>query len=1076
VDTCRSLLPNGKKTLRNALTALVVAVAASGLTSTVEAAGTFSFRKAITINQSGGRGNQPDFPFLVSISGDADLTANVQSANGYDIAFTDGVNPLDFEIEYFDRPSGTLLAWVRIPLLQPGVNMVYLNYGDSTIGAPIETGCAAWDSDHVGVWHLGETGNGTVDEYRDSSLYGNHGQGGEGDPLFVPTRVTGPLGFGYGQHFDNSDTKYDLIDCGDDATLDITGNQITLEAWIQHNISAPSAGNHGFLNHKGFENGYRLLFPNQAAVPPAMEFQLPGRTHTLQTANGISAGTWHHIAATYDGATMRVYVDGVNDPADQLAKSSNILPSLAEQDFWIGHADQPQEKVWSWEWDGDIDEVRISRVARSADWIATNYDNQRFSCFPATAFCSLGAQTAGPFAVSTLAVNYRSIGTAAGNLAPPGTATSTASSTTVTFSASLGANIGAGDELILEPGGTPETLFILSRDAATQVTVQTPATLSRTVSYTITRAYNTLADWEKDISVGGRGGPLVAENRREIGVAYDDGDLTTGVVIDGSTTDCVRNMKLTAASGQRHYGVAATGADTKVVLDNGSNITPAIQIGDEFVTVEWLEIKGGSGVAADGIEIANTIASSNLAVLQYNLIHDTGGDGLRVSDPDGNVDVFNNVIYEANNGIHLTVDMSTDARVNVFNNTIYSSNAAGGSPSGVATDLLQTSVRVDLRNNIAHSNANGDFGLVAPFDRAYFCNPGCTQLANGGVVPDPNEYLADTGNTFTFNFTVATDYLYLGSASMFRGLSVVLATNGTGNPDLQWDYWNGAGWVSLETGPFSDGTNQLKRSSGVVYWADDPAGWSTTSVNGSPSLYYVRVSLASGSYSTFPMESLITRADINTASRNNLASDPSASPHSPWAAGTTGLDTVALPSMNFKSTTAGSEDLHITSGSAAEDAAADLTTFLSGDIDAGLRTAPWEVGADDVDATTAVELVSFEAVGVDGAVELTWETGSELENLGFHLYRSLSEEGPYEQITASVIPGLGSSPAGANYSYVDSGLTNGVTYYYKLEDIETTGTTELHGPVSATPQAGAPAGDNQAGEEGSGENIRVPTR
>ncbi|HEY2943563.1 MAG TPA: SBBP repeat-containing protein, partial [Vicinamibacteria bacterium] len=72
---------------------------------------------------------------------------------------------------------------------------------------------------------------------------------------------------------------------------------------------------------------------------------------------------------------------------------------------------------------------------------------------------------------------------------------------------------------------------------------------------------------------------------------------------------------------------------------------------------------------------------------------------------------------------------------------------------------------------------------------------------------------------------------------------------------------------------------------------------------------------------------------------------------------------------------------------------------------------------------TAVELMGFEAVGRGGTVELTWQTGSELNNLGFHLHRSLSAEGPYERITSAVIPGLGSSPVGASYRYVDGGLT-----------------------------------------------------
>ena len=154
-------------------------------------------------------------------------------------------------------------------------------------------------------------------------------------------------------------------------------------------------------------------------------------------------------------------------------------------------------------------------------------------------------------------------------------------------------------------------------------------------------------------------------------------------------------------------------------------------------------------------------------------------------------------------------------------------------------------------------------------------------------------------------------------------------------------------------------------------------------------------------------------------------------------------------------TTPGSEDFHLRDNPVlndAQDTAQDLSASFIGDIDAGQRVTLWDVGADDVGAVTAVELVFFEARGLNEAVELSWETGSELDNLGFHLYRSTAPEGPYERITVSVIPGLGSSPEGARYRYLDDELDNGVLYYYELEDIETTGTTERHGPVSATPR------------------------
>jgi hypothetical protein len=116
--------------------------------------------------------------------------------------------------------------------------------------------------------------------------------------------------------------------------------------------------------------------------------------------------------------------------------------------------------------------------------------------------------------------------------------------------------------------------------------------------------------------------------------------------------------------------------------------------------------------------------------------------------------------------------------------------------------------------------------------------------------------------------------------------------------------------------------------------------------------------------------------------------------------------------------------------------------------------------------TTAVTLMSFAGRGADGAVDLSWTTASELSNLGFHLYRSTSADGPFTRITSSVIPGLGSSPAGGSYSYRDSGLTNGATYYYKLEDVDLSGVTTPHGPVSARPAAAGDDGSDGSDEDG----------
>ena len=51
-----------------------------------------------------------------------------------------------------------------------------------------------------------------------------------------------------------------------------------------------------------------------------------------------------------------------------------------------------------------------------------------------------------------------------------------------------------------------------------------------------------------------------------------------------------------------------------------------------------------------------------------------------------------------------------------------------------------------------------------------------------------------------------------------------------------------------------------------------------------------------------------------------------------------------------------------------------------------------------------------------------------------------------------LIPAQGSSTQGASYEFVDDGVQNRKTYYYKLEDIDLNGKSTMHGPVSATPR------------------------
>ncbi len=104
-----------------------------------------------------------------------------------------------------------------------------------------------------------------------------------------------------------------------------------------------------------------------------------------------------------------------------------------------------------------------------------------------------------------------------------------------------------------------------------------------------------------------------------------------------------------------------------------------------------------------------------------------------------------------------------------------------------------------------------------------------------------------------------------------------------------------------------------------------------------------------------------------------------------------------------------------------------------------------------VDIPTAVTLASFEATPQEDAILVTWETASELDNVGFNLYRSAAAEGPYTRLNATLIPPQNpGSVMGSVYEWLDADVQPGVTYFYKLEDIDVRGVSTFHGPVSVT--------------------------
>jgi len=106
------------------------------------------------------------------------------------------------------------------------------------------------------------------------------------------------------------------------------------------------------------------------------------------------------------------------------------------------------------------------------------------------------------------------------------------------------------------------------------------------------------------------------------------------------------------------------------------------------------------------------------------------------------------------------------------------------------------------------------------------------------------------------------------------------------------------------------------------------------------------------------------------------------------------------------------------------------------------------------DTSLPVTLSQFTATRTIDGVQLRWRTESEVNNLGFWIYRSDRRDGTFEKVNPTIIAGAGTSGASHTYTFLDAQVEEGVTYFYYLEDVAFDGSTSQ----SRLIQLGSPNG------------------
>jgi RHS repeat-associated protein len=319
----------------------------------------YSYQRAIVINHSlVASTDQANFPVLISgtFSDLATVTngGDVRSGLGYDIIFTSdaaGQTRLPFEQESYSPSSGSINYWVQVPTVSHTADtIVYMFYGNPSVTTDQSNKVGVWNTNYKAVWHLP---NGSTLSANDSTSNANNGAV-HGSVSAVAGMVDGAASVAGGTN--------NGIGTTNSITTDTSA--FTYSFWLKS-----SGGGTAILRGEdSFSNGWSVGITIGANILFALVNSSPGETD-LRSNTGVTAGAWYHVAAVWTpGSGMKLYVNGVLDNSNSNT-STALRSSTKGLQLFIGNGTNAS-------FNGVLDEVEISNVARPASWIATEYNNQ----------------------------------------------------------------------------------------------------------------------------------------------------------------------------------------------------------------------------------------------------------------------------------------------------------------------------------------------------------------------------------------------------------------------------------------------------------------------------------------------------------------------------------------------------------------------------------------------------------------------------------------------------------------------------------------------------------------------------
>lgn len=285
-----------------------------------------------------------DFPLLVRLDKDWFYFSQARR-DGRDIRFSTGMGePLAYQIEEWDPVGGKASIWVRIPRIDGNSRQEIVMHWGKADTVSESDGAAVFNNSngYLSVWHM--TGQvkdevGTL-ESRDVGT----------------TEARGIIG--RARHLAGGQGIF----CGDKIPNYPTGSSPhSTEAWFR--AEKPNGTVIGWGNEQG--QGKVVM---SYASPPHIRMDCYFSDGNIRGDSPVPMRQWVHVVHTYQKGDSRIYVNGVLDEASMSRATPLNIQSPAR--LWIGGWYNRYTFV------GDIDEMRISNVVRSPEWIKLEYENQ----------------------------------------------------------------------------------------------------------------------------------------------------------------------------------------------------------------------------------------------------------------------------------------------------------------------------------------------------------------------------------------------------------------------------------------------------------------------------------------------------------------------------------------------------------------------------------------------------------------------------------------------------------------------------------------------------------------------------